>query len=324
MEFFLSLAQDPSMQPITFTPLYMDRVWGGRELERKYSRSLPSADTPYGESWEMVDRPDEQSVVTQGCYQGLTLGELWRDKRAELFGPGFDAESSFPLLIKILDARDDLSIQVHPPAAIATELGGEPKTEMWYIADAEPDAKLYAGMKTGTTKQDFHAAIEDGTVDQVVHSISPKAGESIFIPSGRLHAIGAGLLIYEIQQNSDTTYRVFDWNRMGLDGNPRELHVAESMRCIDFSYTEPTMDTPQGNTLASCPYFHVDKLQLSENSKVQNPDPERFSIVTVVKGSLESTDGGQYGAGDSLLLPRAADPLIAKNDATILQTTIPR
>lgn len=312
------------MQPITFTPLYMERVWGGRELEKKYSRPLPSADTPYGESWEMTDRPDEQSVVENGNYKGLTLGELWQEKREEIFGSGFDAEERFPLLIKILDARDDLSIQVHPPADIAPELGGEPKTEMWYIAHAEPDAQLYVGMKKDVNREDFQAAIENGTVDQVVHSISPTSGDSIFIPSGRLHAIGAGLLIYEIQQNSDTTYRVFDWNRMGLDGSPRQLHVEESMRCIDFADVEPPMDTPQGNTLASCPYFQVDQLKLSANSSVGNPDPERFSIVTVVKGTLECSDGCHYQAGDFLLLPRAANPLTAQTDAVILQTTIPR
>lgn len=312
------------MKPITFQPLYMERVWGGRELERKYGRALPSPDTPYGESWEMTDRPDEQSVVSSGDYEGYTLGQLWQEKRTEVFGSGFETDERFPLLIKILDARDDLSIQVHPPAEIAPDLGGEPKTEMWYIADAEPDAKLYVGMKEGVCREDFQQAIENGTVDQVVHAISPKAGDSIFIPSGRLHAIGAGLLIYEIQQNSDTTYRVFDWNRMGLDGSPRQLHVEESMQCIDFTDVEPAMDIPKGNCLASCSYFQVDQLTLAANTSVGNPDPERFSIVTVVKGVLESKDGRRYEAGDFLLLPRDSEPLTAHTDAVILQTTIPR
>ena len=312
------------MQPITFTPLYMERVWGGRELETKYERTLPSTDTPYGESWEITDRPDEQSVVNAGTYEGSTLGQLWQDHREEIFGGGFENKERFPLLIKILDARDDLSIQVHPPADIAPELEGEPKTEMWYIADAEPDAKLYAGMKTGVTREDFKKALTNGTVDQIIHTISPKAGDSIFIPSGRLHAIGAGLLIYEIQQNSDTTYRVFDWNRMGLDGEPRQLHIEESMRCIDFTDAEPSMDTPNGNTLATCPYFHIDRLNLSENTSVGNPDPDRFSIVSVVSGSLSSEDGRTYQTGDFLILPRDAKPLTTLENATILQTTIPR
>jgi len=126
------------MNTITFTPLYMQRVWGGRELETQCQRTLPDAQLPYGESWEMTDREDEQSVVTEGVYQGETLGKLWADHREEVFGLGFEDCARFPLLIKILDARDALSIQVHPPAAIAPELGGEPKTEMWYIADAAP------------------------------------------------------------------------------------------------------------------------------------------------------------------------------------------
>ena len=169
----------------------------------------------------------------------------------------------------------------------------------------------------------FEDAIKTGTVDQVVHSITPKAGDSIFIPSGRLHAIGAGLLIYEIQQNSDTTYRVFDWNRMGLDGQPRELHIDQSLSCIDFSDIEPEMDKAQGNTLASCPYFRVDRLLISENAILKNPDPDRFSIVTVISGELCCDDGTIYRVGDFLLLPRNASPLKASVDATVLQTSIP-
>lgn len=302
----------------------MDRVWGGRELENVYGRKLPTVDLPYGESWEMTDRPDEQSIVNHGPLAGKSLGELWQSQREEVFGVGFETDNRFPLLIKILDARDDLSIQVHPPTELAPELGGEPKTEMWYIADASPEASLYVGLKEGVSKEDFQQAIDNGTVDKVVHSITPKAGDSIFIPSGRLHAIGAGLLIYEIQQNSDTTYRVFDWNRMGLDGQPRELHVEESMRCIDFSDIEPPMDEPDGGTLAVCPFFKVDSLDLKAGCSVGNPDPDRFSIVTVVSGEVESADGRTHVAGDFLFLPRNASPLTAKNDATILQTTVPR
>ncbi|MBT8044064.1 MAG: class I mannose-6-phosphate isomerase [Verrucomicrobiae bacterium] len=302
----------------------MDRVWGGRELETVYGRTLPSPDIPYGESWEMSDRPNEQSVVNSGPLKGKSLGELWQRHRNEIFGSGFENEDRFPLLIKILDARDDLSIQVHPPAEIAAVLGGEPKTEMWYIADATPDATLYVGLKNGVSKADFQDAIDHGTVDKVVHAIKPVAGDSIFIPSGRLHAIGAGLLIYEIQQNSDTTYRVFDWNRMGLDGKPRDLHVEQSMRCIDFNDVEPTMDSPDGDTLAACPFFKVDRLHLTKHATVNNPDPDRFSVVTIVSGELESDDGRTHKAGDFLLMPRAATPLKAKNDSTILQTTIPR
>lgn len=312
------------MHPITFAPLYMERVWGGRELENVYGRTLPTADTPFGEAWEMTDRPDEQSIVAHGPLSGKPLGELWQNQREEVFGSGFENEARFPLLIKILDARDDLSIQVHPPTELAPELGGEPKTEMWYIADATADAKLYVGLKSGVSKDDFQNAIDNGTVDEVVHAINPKVGDSIFIPSGRLHAIGAGLLIYEIQQNSDTTYRVFDWNRLGLDGQPRELHVEESMRCIDFDDHEPPMDIADGATLATCPFFKVESFDLTAGTRVGNPDPDRFSIVTIVSGAVESGDGRTHAAGDFLLMPCGSSPLTAQNDASILQTTIPR
>ncbi len=314
----------PYMHPISFSPLYMERVWGGRELENVYGRELPRPGTPYGESWEMTDRPEDQSIVSHGELKGRSLHELWQNQRDEIFGPGLPDCPRFPLLIKILDARDKLSIQVHPPEGIAAELGGEPKTEMWYISDARPNAKLYVGLKAGITKADFEHAIKNGTVDQVVHAITPKPGDSIFIPSGRLHAIGAGLLIYEIQQNSDTTYRVFDWNRMGLDGQPRVLHVENSMRCIDFDDIEPTMDQPDGSVLAHCSHFHVERVDTPMGTALNNPDPERFSIVTVVSGELESADGRKHIAGDFLLLPRHSTPLVASRDSTLLQTTISR
>ncbi|MCU0779273.1 MAG: class I mannose-6-phosphate isomerase, partial [Akkermansiaceae bacterium] len=186
------------MQPITFKPIYMPRVWGGRELERVYGRQLPDADQPYGESWEIVDRGNEQSIVDEGALAGTALHDLWTDRREEIFGSGYEAQPRFPILIKILDARDDLSIQVHPPVDRAAELGGEPKTEMWFIADCDPGAKLYVGLKHGVSRKDFERAITGGGVEACVHAIEPKPGDSIFIPSGRLHAIGAGFLIHEI------------------------------------------------------------------------------------------------------------------------------
>ena len=151
------------------------------------------------------------------------------------------AEGRFPLLCKILDAREKLSLQVHPPAGKAAELKGEPKTEMWYIADAAPGASLYVGLKHGVTRAEFERKIVDGTVAECFHHIPVHAGDTMFLPSGRVHAIGDGLVIFEIQQNSDSTYRVFDWNRVGLDGKPRELHVAESLASIDFDDFEPKL-----------------------------------------------------------------------------------
>ncbi|MDP7494961.1 MAG: class I mannose-6-phosphate isomerase, partial [Roseibacillus sp.] len=187
-----------------------------------------------------------------------------------------------------------------------------------------PGARLYLGLKNGVTRDQFEAALTEGTVDQVVHAVEPRTGQSIFIPSGRLHAIGAGFLIYEIQQNSDTTYRVFDWNRSGLDGNPRDLHIPESLDCIDFGDLEPGMDTPDGSTLANCDHFTVDQLELPAGAAVGNPDPDRFSIVTVVKGSLRDRNGRTFAAGDFLLLPRGTDQLETASATSLLQTTIPR
>ncbi|MDA7880800.1 class I mannose-6-phosphate isomerase [Akkermansiaceae bacterium] len=306
------------MEPITFAPLYMTRVWGGRSLERVYHRQLPDGQ-PYGESWEMSDREEEQSIVNHGPFAGKSLHDLWTNHREELFGPGLTGER-FPLLIKILDARDDLSIQVHPPVELAAELGGEAKTEMWYIADCDPGAKLYVGFKEGVNKEDFEASLHDGSVADKVHAIQPQKDQSIFIPSGRLHAIGAGFLIYEIQQNSDTTYRVFDWNRLGLDGKPRDLHVEQSLKSIDFSDVEPGMDQANGTTIASCEYFVID--QLEGETTISNPG-QHFSIITVVHGTLTSPGGRVFKAGDFLLHPKDGSPLSASQDSKILRSTIP-
>lgn len=311
------------MEPITFQPLYMERVWGGRELERVYGRSLPTPDRPYGESWEIVDRDAEQSVVDQGEFAGLSLHELWSTRREAVFGAGLEHHPRFPLLIKVLDARDDLSIQVHPPAHLAAGLGGEPKTEMWFIADCDPGAKLYVGLKAGVSRGDFEEAIREGTVATCVHALTPRPGDSIFIQSGRLHAIGAGFLIHEIQQNSDTTYRVFDWNRCGLDGKPRELHVAASLASIDFDDHEPAMDVPVGDTLAACPYFRTTRHVLAAGGSIGNPEAGRFSILSVVSGSLVSAVGRRFEKGRFLLLPRDASPLTAQQNATVLQVTLP-
>lgn len=298
----------------------MTRVWGGRELERVYGRKLPDP-APYGESWEIVDREKEQSVVRGGRFDGRTLHQLWTDHREEVFGGNLPASFRFPLLIKVLDARDDLSIQVHPPAALAPSMGGEPKTEMWYIAAADDGAKLYAGLKCGVTREAFEKAIHDGSVAELVHELHPRAGDSIFIPSGRLHAIGAGFLIHEIQQNSDTTYRVFDWNRPGLDGKPRELHVKESLASIDFDDHEPTLDVPRGNVLAECEYFRVEKLVLEEGSRVTS-DPGRFAIFSVAEGGVRC-GGRDFGKGDFFLLPKAGDAVTVQRDSIVLRTTLP-
>lgn len=293
-------------EPFVFSPLYQVRVWGGRDLERVFGRQLPDPDQPYGEAWELSDRPEAMSRLVSGPadWVGRTLGDLWREPdvalREAVFGPGAPGAGPFPLLFKILDARERLSLQVHPPASEASALGGEPKTEIWYIAAAADGAELYAGVTAGTTRERFEEALTDGSAERWVHRIPVKAGDFLFVPSGRLHAIGAGLLIFEIQQNSDTTYRVYDWNRLGLDGRPRELHVAESMRCIDFTDVEPGCGQPDGSRLAACDYFQVER-----HTGERLPLPaDRPVVVTVVSGTARLGAGERvFRAGDSFLVP---------------------
>jgi mannose-6-phosphate isomerase len=284
-------------QPIRFTPIYQSRVWGGRRMETLLGATLPNATTPFGEAWAVSDRPEAQSVTAEG----VSLHELWTNHREAVFGSALLASPSptFPLLMKILDACDDLSIQVHPPASMATALKGEPKTEMWFIAHADPGAKIYAGLKPDVTRVDFETALQNGTVAEVVHVIEARTGDCLFIPSGRVHAIGAGLLIYEIQQNSDTTYRVFDWNRVGLDGKPRMLHVQESLQSIDFTDFEPQVQQIQADgTLVKCDYFDV---RLCDKAGAVGEAGECVTLA-VVSGEI-SVGGITLKAGDFALLP---------------------
>jgi len=307
------------MSAIIFKPLYVPRIWGGRNLESIYQRELPDTTSPYGEAWEIVDREEAQSIVCDGAYAGKSLHELWKNHRSEIFGTGLPDSERFPILIKILDCSEPLSIQVHPPASIAKPLGGEPKTEMWYIADALPGAKLHVGLKRGATREKFKQSIADGTVEELVHSITPKKGDFLFIESGRLHAIGAGFLIHEIQQNSDTTYRVFDWNRTDKDGKARDLHVEQSLACIDFDDIEPALETPLGNTLVSCEHFITTLHHLATGESIANPQPDRFSLITVISGSLDQ----KHPKGQTLLLPKSAPPLTATEPTSVLQIIIP-
>ncbi len=310
------------MSPITFTPLYQERIWGGREFTTRLGRTLPGTQ-PIGESWEIVDRPEAQSLVATGPHQGRTLHELWTHHRAEIFGPRHtDAGPHFPLLCKLLDARDRLSVQVHPPADLAPQLGGEPKTEVWYFLACDPGSRIYAGLAPGTTRESFEQKLRHGEVEQCLHVLPTHDGDSIFIPSGRLHAIGEGNLIVEIQQNSDTTYRVFDWNRAGLDGKPRELHLEESLLSTDFQDFTPPLDHITSGSIADCAHFRVEKKNLTTAQDLRPPGD--FALITVVSG--RATCGEQtFGPGDFFLLPANAAPPVSPADGrcTVLVTTIP-
>jgi mannose-6-phosphate isomerase len=304
---------------LTFQPLYMERVWGGRKLQTHFGRELPT--NPIGESWELVDREDAQSIVSEAEFRGVSLHELWVSQRSEIFGEGYEYPR-FPILVKILDASDVLSVQVHPPAHQTIELLDEPKTEFWYFAATDEQAGIYVGLKKGTCKSDFESALASGRVADLLHWIPCKEDDFIFIPSGRLHAIDAGNLIFEIQQNSDTTYRVFDWNRLGLDGKPRPLHVEQSLRCIDFGDHEPTLGQCENETLVACDSFRVDRLIL-DRAKAANSVP-RFAIFQVVSGKV-SFGPRIFGRGDLFLVPahNHMSLLMPQNgSATLLRTTL--
>jgi mannose-6-phosphate isomerase len=308
-------------QPLVFEPLFMERVWGGRRLESLFGKRLPPT-ARIGESWEIVDREDAQSVVHEGPLQGLTLHELWTQHRGAIFGAGLPDAPRFPLLFKLLDAQERLSVQVHPHPRTAAQFGGERKTEMWYILDALLDSDLYAGLRRGVTREDFEVALREGRVAELIHHLPIQAGDSIFIPSGRVHAIGAGNVIFEVQQNSDTTYRVFDWNRLGLDGQPRALHIEESLQSIDFDDFEPAVTPPGREQLADCEFFRVEHWPLTGPRAATAGG---FGIFCVTDGAVACA-GRQFQRGEFFLLPPALSateiqPLAA--GAGVLRTTIP-
>ena len=312
------------MQLLEFTPLYMERVWGGRTLESKLGRKLPKGKV-IGESWEIVDRPNEQSVVADGPLAGQTIRELLENHGTEIMGPNSDPKKPFPILVKWLDCRERLSLQVHPPAEIAGKLNGEPKTENWYIADADESASIIAGLRPGVTREEFERALAEGQVEDYVQFLPTASGDSIFVESGRIHAISSGNLILEIQQNSDTTYRVFDWNRMGLDGTPRKLHINESLQSIKFDM--PAAELIKANaaeqTLADCNEFRIRKFDLTPgDNAIPFPSNEQARLIHVVSGKLLDKASGQIlQSSKNYLQPYVTElSLVAEIDATILVT----
>ncbi len=310
--------------PLRFEPLYQERVWGGTHLATQLGRFLPPGG-PIGESWEIVDRPGDQSVIVSGPLAGRTLREAIESDGRSIMGPGWDQSRPFPVLVKWLDCTDRLSLQVHPPADVAAQLEGEPKTENWYIAAASPDSHLIVGLRSGATREAFESAIASSTVEDLVHRFKVSAGDSILVESGRLHAIDAGNLILEIQQNSDTTYRVYDWGRVGLDGVARQLHLEQSMRSIDFNdfEPEPLRGSSGDYVLADCPEFRIRKFDRRAGASLSIAKEEEPRIVSVTDGGL--TIGGREGTilekGDNAILPWAgAFELQAPEGASFLLT----
>ena len=320
------------LYPYKFMPILVERVWGGTALSH-YGKSIPFGKR-IGESWEISDRDDAQSVVANGPDKGRTLRQQIEAHGAQLLGSTVVGHTQtrgaatpparFPLLVKLLDARERLSLQVHPPAGIAAKLKGEPKTEMWCVLEADQDAQLIAGLRRGVTAANFMRALEgsaDGNgktrkIEDCVYSFPVLAGDTFFVPSGRMHAIDAGVVLVEIQQNSDTTYRVYDWGRTGLDGKPRQLHLKESLICIDFQDFQPKKQRANVEShgvnglwqLVECKEFHVHRLDL-RNAWPDRCDGSSFHILTCLKGAvgLVTADGKEerINVGEFVLLPAA-------------------
>jgi mannose-6-phosphate isomerase len=309
---------------LRFHSLYQDRVWGGRALADTLGRVLPP-DRPIGESWEIVDRPEAQSVVAGGSHAGRTLRVLLREHAAAVMGPTWPAERPFPLLVKWLDCRERLSLQVHPPAGIAPALRGEPKTENWYIAATVGEASLIVGLKAGTTRDAFAQALVEGTLEDCVHRFPVAAGDSILVHSGTIHAIDGGNLILEIQQNSDTTYRVYDWGRDGLDGKPRQLHVAESLASIEWDVVEPVpvRAAPTPGVIAAAAEFAIRRVPLAAGTSLRFAAGEQPRLLSVVGGAVtaDTAAADRLELGDNVLLPYAGAFTFTAEEAAMLLVT---
>ena len=319
------------LYPFEFDPIIKERVWGGRNLASLYQKQLPS-DAPMGESWEITDRPEGVSVINNGALAGKSLRWLMENHADELLGRCKPLKGRFPLLVKILDAAQKLSLQVHPPAALAERLNGEPKTEMWYIAHAQANSDLFVGLKASVTKEQFEARLAEGSVAECFHRIPVDSGDAMFLPSGRVHAIGAGNVIFEIQQNSDTTYRVYDWDRLGLDGQPRELHVDASLACIDFKDKEPTLIATSADAvtpgtvvcpLVDDPCFSVDHYQVESKGDFRVSTQGRPTVLGLIQGEIDLMNDGQplsLSGGAFCLIPASSSDctVVASERAQLL------
>lgn len=308
---------------IRFTPIYQERVWGGRHLESLYGRNLPKKDALYGESWEICDRPEVQSVVMGGEFSGWSLHDLWQKARVEVFGARYKdhAAERFPLLVKILDAQENLSVQVHPDDCTASLLNGEAKSEAWFVTHAMPEARLYIGFHAGTTKEVFAKSLEDGSVINHVNVFEVEEGDCFDIPGGTLHAIGAGLVIFEIQQNSDTTYRVFDWNRLGLDGKPRTLHKEQSMQVLDFESPPRLPQRLDDGRLFESEHFQLKLSTLKPSEEYLLPKDDRFRIGAVVSGEV-IVSGDVLRSGDFFIVPACPDAGVSYTVATSQEASL--
>lgn len=327
------------LYPLRFEPLYKPVMWGGDQLSSVLGRELPESSEPIGESWEIVDRDDAQSVVADGPLKGKNLHELIHACGTLLTGANFRGVRRFPLLVKLIDAGQRLSLQVHPDAEACRRIGkgAEPKTEMWYIIAARPNAKIMAGLNPRTTRQQLLASIDSPDVESHLQVFKSEPGDAYFIFSGTIHAIGEGNLLLEIQQNSDTTYRVSDWGRIGKDGKPRELHFKEAIEAIDFTNrAAPRITGVSGRAshnrkfpvINRCPFFKVDDLRLVAEWQDTTDPGGSFHLISAINGPVEVGRGERVTrlrAGDTCLVPACFGIYIVrplnKGEVTVLKTT---
>lgn len=307
--------------PLKSVPVFKSRIWGGRKLEEVFGKPLPPGEK-IGESWEIADLPEGRCTIANGALARLTLGEAVRRYTEEIIGRGGRPEAAgekgdsslqpatsepFPLLVKFLDAQDVLSVQVHPDPETCRRMGkGDPKTECWYVIRAEPGAVIYKGLKQEVTREQFAEAIQDGTAADLLATVPVKAGECHFIPAGTVHSLGAGLLIAEVQTPSDTTYRVFDWNRVDDSGQPRPLHIAEALESIHFDVTPDTLSVTTVGRLIDCEFFKVDKgHQAARGERFLPRGCLRVLIFLTGGGTIQSraAEPVEFKGGDSLVIP---------------------
>ncbi|MEW4568165.1 type I phosphomannose isomerase catalytic subunit [Tautonia sp. JC769] len=329
---------DGPLTPLRFQPILKRLIWGGRRLGSKLHKELgPEAD--YAESWELSDHRHGQSVVAEGPLAGASLHDLVMTRGTELLGEAVGPREQFPLLLKFLDANQVLSVQVHPDDEQGRRLADDNgKTEAWVVIDAEPSSLIYAGLRAGVDRLGFAEALEHGRIAEVLHAFEPKAGDCIFIPAGTVHAIGAGVLLAEVQQMSDATFRVDDWGRVGPDGSPRALHLTEAIEVTDYERgpVDPVRSRPDqidGGTrehLIRCPYFALDRYVLTGSTRIGDPQHGRFTALIGLGGkAVVWHDGQPYPVelGQTLLVPASvgACPIepSGEGEAIVLTCTVP-
>ena len=313
------------LYPLRFRPVYKDYIWGGSRIPKLYNRNEP--DGIYAESWEISTHPDGTTAIANGPLAGKTLRDLLPKHKAALLGTNVKG-GDFPLLIKLIDARDTLSVQVHPNDANAAAVNGEPKTEMWYFLNGDVTAKIYCGLKPGIGKSGFLKAMKDKTVVSILQSIPAKKGGAVFVPGGRIHAIGAGCLILEIQQNSNTTYRIYDWDRVDAGGKGRELHIDKALQVIDWENSSDPRCKTNETEIQSCEYFRLERFELNAERKFPMAGTS-FHALFVAEGSGTISWGGgeeKMVPGQSWLVPAALGGYTVRPEGaalTLLCITIP-